>query len=118
MAALLEAGGDLRVATETVRLIIAADPTGDHGNAALMRLYALDGRRADALRHYGHFQQLLEQELGIEPGLATQRLYDEIRTGTLSALGPRRRCATGSATPRRCQAVPLSRQGVRPGARR
>ena len=33
-----------------------------------MRLYALAGRRGDALRQYEHLVRLLDEELGTEPG--------------------------------------------------
>jgi predicted negative regulator of RcsB-dependent stress response len=40
-----------------------------------MRLYALAGRRADAMRQY----EQLREELGSEPGPDAQRLYEEVR---------------------------------------
>jgi DNA-binding SARP family transcriptional activator len=78
-AALLEASGNLEAATDAVRRLVAADPIGEEGHAALMRLYALAGRRPDALRQYEHLCRTLDEELGTEPGPATQRLYEEIR---------------------------------------
>jgi tetratricopeptide (TPR) repeat protein len=42
-------------------------------------LYALAGRRGDALGQYEHLSRLLDEELGTEPGPDTQRLYEEIR---------------------------------------
>jgi DNA-binding SARP family transcriptional activator len=79
LAALLEARGELEAAIEAVRELVAADPTGEDGHAALMRLYALAGRRADALRQYDHLCRTIDEQLGTEPGPATQRLYEEIR---------------------------------------
>ncbi len=79
MAGMLEAAGDVEAAIDGVRRLVAADPTGEEANAALMRLYALAGRRADALRQYEHLSRVLDHELGVEPGPATQRLYEEIR---------------------------------------
>ena len=72
-------GGELEAAIEAVRELVAADPAGEDGHAALMRLYALAGRRADALRQYDHLCRTIDEQLGTEPGPATQRLYEEIR---------------------------------------
>lgn len=97
MATLLEAEGDLGRAIEAVRRIIAADPTGEDGNAALMRLYALAGRRAEALRHYEHFRGVLDRELGAEPAPATRLLCDDIRTRVLSGPPPGELASQGLA---------------------
>src|SRR5262249_28371497 len=62
-------------ATRAVNMLIAADPLLEEGHVRLMRLYALAGRRADAMRQYEH----LREELGDEPGPEAQRLYEEVR---------------------------------------
>src|SRR5262249_25490090 len=74
-AALLESRGDVAGATRAVNMLIAADPLLEEGHVRLMRLYALAGRRADAMRQYEH----LREELGDEPGPEAQRLYEEVR---------------------------------------
>jgi DNA-binding SARP family transcriptional activator len=74
-AALLEGRGDVAGATQFVRLLIAADPANEEAHVRLMRLYALAGRRADALRQY----ELLDDALQREPGAEAQRLYQEVR---------------------------------------
>ncbi len=79
LAGLLEAGGELDAATEVMRRLVAAEPTREESHAGLIRLYALTGRRGDALRQYEQLVQLLDEELGTEPGPDTQRLYEEIR---------------------------------------
>lgn len=48
---------------------------------ALMRLYASDGYRDAALRHYQSLEQQLQQELGISPTPETQALYQAIQDG-------------------------------------
>ena len=78
MSELLEAGGDIAGATEAARLLVAAEPTREESHPALMRLYALAGRRGDALRQYDHLVEVLDNELGIEPGAGVQRLREEI----------------------------------------
>ena len=79
LAGLLEAGGELDAATEVMRRLVAAEPTREESHAGLIRLYALTGRRGDALGQYEQLVRLLDEELGTEPGPDTQRLYEEIR---------------------------------------
>src|SRR5262249_34961575 len=55
------------------------EPTREESHAVLIRLYALAGRRTDALQQYEHLARLLDEELGTEPGPDVQRLYEEIR---------------------------------------
>jgi len=78
MSEVLEAGGDITSATEAVRLLVAVEPTREESHAALMRLYAHAGRRGDALRQYDYLVEVLDNELGIEPGVRVQRLREEI----------------------------------------
>jgi DNA-binding SARP family transcriptional activator len=81
LATLLEAAGDVEGATRAVRRLVAAEPLREDAHAWLMRLHALAGRRAEALREYERLRELLERELDAEPGPDTQRLYEEIRAG-------------------------------------
>jgi DNA-binding SARP family transcriptional activator len=74
-AALLESRGDIAGAIRAVGLLIAADPLQEEAHVRLMRLYALAGRRADALRQYEH----LRDAVGDEPSPEAQRLYEEVR---------------------------------------
>jgi DNA-binding SARP family transcriptional activator len=75
-AGLLESRGDVAGATRSARLLIAADPSDEEAHVRLMRLYALAGRRADAMRQYEH----LRDAIGGGPGPDAQRLYEEVRT--------------------------------------
>ena len=79
LAALLESRGEIAGAARAVGLLIAADPLVEEGHVRLMRLYALAGRRGDALRQYEHLRELLANELGREPAPEAQRLYEEVR---------------------------------------
>jgi DNA-binding SARP family transcriptional activator len=79
LAALLEARGELERAIEIAQQLVAAESTREESHATLIRLYALAGRRSDALQQYEHVVRLLDEELGTEPGPETQRLYEEIR---------------------------------------
>ena len=75
-AALLESRGDVAGATRAVSLLISADPSLEAAHVRLMRLYALAGRRSDAMRQYEHLREALERE----PGPQAQRLYEEVRS--------------------------------------
>src|SRR4029077_10506873 len=66
LSGLLEARGDLDGATDVVRRLVVVEPTREEGHELLIRLYALAGRRADALRQYEQLVQLLDVELGTE----------------------------------------------------
>jgi predicted ATPase len=47
-----------------------------------MRLYALSGRRREALGHYERLREALFKEFGTEPEAPTKRLHQEIWAGT------------------------------------
>jgi DNA-binding SARP family transcriptional activator len=47
--------------------LLALDPLQERAHRALMRLYAGQGRRADALRQFRGCAELLRRELGVEP---------------------------------------------------
>jgi DNA-binding SARP family transcriptional activator len=79
LAALLEARGEIGAALDAARRLVATEPAREDSNALLIRLYALVGRRTDALRQYELLVQLLDEELGAEPGPEVQRLYEEVR---------------------------------------
>ena len=78
-AALLESRGDVEAAARALARIIAVDPLREDAHAWLIRLHALAGRRSDALRQYETLCRVLSEELGEEPSLDTQRLYEEVR---------------------------------------
>ena len=54
------------------------DPLHEATYRRLMRLHALNGDRAAALRVYHTCTSILEQELGVEPGAATHELYERL----------------------------------------
>jgi DNA-binding SARP family transcriptional activator len=84
LAALLEGSGDLAGAVTAVGLLIAAEPLREEAHVRLMRLYALAGRRGEALRQYERLRELLDAGLGVEPGPEAQRLYEEVRVRQVS----------------------------------
>lgn len=58
---------------------LSLDTLHEPAHRTLMALYARDGQRAAALRQYEECARLLEEELGVEPELATVDLYEAIR---------------------------------------
>jgi DNA-binding SARP family transcriptional activator len=54
------------------------DPARERTHRQLMRLRARAGDRTGALRQYERCAEVLEQELGVSPATATQRLHEEI----------------------------------------
>ena len=80
LVALLESRGALDHAIDVVRLLIGADPLREDSHTTLIRLSALAGRRADALRAYERLRTTLAAELGTPPGPTAERLVAEIRS--------------------------------------
>jgi DNA-binding SARP family transcriptional activator/predicted ATPase len=58
-------------------------PWEEEAHQALMRLLARSGQRGAALARYEACRQILEQELGVEPGPETAALYERVRDGDL-----------------------------------
>lgn len=81
LARLREAGGALDGAVSALERIIAVEPTDEMAQASLMRLQALRGDRARAIRQYDVLARTLRDELGLEPQSATRRLRDDILAG-------------------------------------
>ena len=82
LAGLYEESGELEAAVEVLQKVIAEEATREEANAELMRLYALLRRRGEALSQYERLREALRRELGVEPDATTNRLRNEILTGT------------------------------------
>ena len=70
------------------RRLLNLDPLHELAHRYLMKLYALSGQHAAALRQYDNCVTLLDEELGVAPEEETTRLYEEIkarRFGQLTA---------------------------------
>ena len=80
-AGLLEARGELEGAVRAAQRLVAVEPLREDGHVRLIRLYALAGRRGEALRQYQDLREIMERELGIEPSAEAQRLHEEVRAG-------------------------------------
>jgi predicted ATPase/DNA-binding SARP family transcriptional activator len=78
---LLAAGGRQREAAEVYQRAIAHDSLLEGAHRALMRCYARQGERGQALRHYQSLVELLQDEIGADPAPETIALYQQLRCG-------------------------------------
>ncbi|MGW4898471.1 AfsR/SARP family transcriptional regulator, partial [Kitasatospora sp. NPDC004240] len=83
LGGLREARADVDGAAAVLRRAVAADPLHEEASLALMRVYALAGRRHQALHEYDRLAAALDRDTdGVEgPGPAAQRLREQVRTG-------------------------------------
>src|SRR5207302_3731735 len=73
-------------ALATALALIRLDPLHEPAHRALMRLLAMRGRRAEALRQYQVCVDALERELAVSPEPATTELYERLlRAGNVTA---------------------------------
>ncbi len=75
---LLERQGDYRVAIGYARRLLQHDPLDEATYRLLMRLHALDGDRAGALRVYHTCTTALQRELDVQPDAATREAYERL----------------------------------------
>jgi DNA-binding SARP family transcriptional activator len=83
LAGLYEEREEYSPAIESLRRVVAEEPTKEEAHVGLMRLYALRGQQREAILQYERLQKALREELDEEPGDISQRLCEEIRTGQL-----------------------------------
>ncbi|HEX2740255.1 MAG TPA: BTAD domain-containing putative transcriptional regulator [Rubrobacter sp.] len=81
LGALYEERDEYEKGIQTLRSAVAQEPTDEDAHAGLMRLYALSGRRPEALRQYERLRKTLTDKLDIHPTGASVRLYEQIRSG-------------------------------------
>ena len=82
MAMLLDAGGRRERIDSVIALalrILAIDPLQEQVHRTLMRCYAQQGRRAEALRQYDLCRMALWREVRAAPEHETERLQRDIR---------------------------------------
>ena len=75
---LLERQHDYDSAVLYAQRLLQCDPMQEVTYRQIMRLYALNDNRAAALRIYHTCATSLQQELGVEPDLLTQKLYYQL----------------------------------------
>src|SRR5215472_6762485 len=78
LIALLEEERDYDAAIPAAQQLLRQEPLHEATSRQLMRLYALRGDRAAALRVYHTSAKLLERELGTEPSEATRMVYESL----------------------------------------
>ena len=88
LAELQESLRDYPGGIEALQCLLAADPSHEEAHAGLMRLYAMNGQRQQALRQFQTLRQVLQAELDAEPSPAVQALYEAIQSGQLGAVAP------------------------------
>jgi predicted ATPase/DNA-binding SARP family transcriptional activator/DNA-binding CsgD family transcriptional regulator len=81
LARLYEERGEYGPAVGELRRVIAQDPTFEEAHVGLMRLYALVGRKGEALSQYERLREILSKQLGTKPGTATRNLHEDVVTG-------------------------------------
>lgn len=86
---LLEGRQDYRTAIDYARRLVRHDPLQEPSYRRLMRLQAIIGDRAGALRTYHRCVTTLERELSLEPGRATQELYEQLVAVEEAPMPPR-----------------------------
>lgn len=72
---------DPRKETDLAEAIINLDPTHEEACRRLMRAHATLGRTTQALRVYKALWDVLDEDYGMEPSAATQKLVAEIKMG-------------------------------------
>lgn len=75
--------GDLAQGIGVVRRLLSLEPWREEAHRQLMRLLVQDGQRSAALAQYELCRQALAKALGVEPGLETMALYEQLRAGEL-----------------------------------
>jgi DNA-binding SARP family transcriptional activator/predicted ATPase len=78
LIALFEQARDYQAAIRHAETLLSQDPFRETVHQTIMRLHGLNGDRAEALRAYERCATVLRQELGVEPGIATRRMRDQI----------------------------------------
>jgi predicted ATPase/DNA-binding SARP family transcriptional activator/DNA-binding CsgD family transcriptional regulator len=81
LAGIHEQRGEYGPAVEILRRAIAEDPILEEAHAGLMRLYALSGRRRDALQQYERLREVLSRELFAELDATTRQFREDIAAG-------------------------------------
>jgi tetratricopeptide (TPR) repeat protein len=98
--ALIREPSDPRKEGPLAEAILNLDPTHEDACRRLMRARATIGRTADALRAYKALWDLLDEDYGMEPSAATQKLVAEIKMGAYEPDGQTPNAATENPTER------------------
>src|SRR5829696_3881695 len=82
LAGLYEKRKEFGEAIEALQRVVAEGPSQEEAHTGLMRLYALSGRRREALRQYERLREAHFRDFGTEPEAPATRLQEEIWAGT------------------------------------
>jgi len=74
LAGALTARGQFGRAVEAAMVAVQDDPLRESAQRALILAYLGEGNRCDAIRVYGEYVAVLDQQLGLEPSPDLQRL--------------------------------------------
>jgi len=77
------AEGRIAAAIDDLHHLLEHQPWHEEAHHELMRAFALSGQRTAALSQFERCRHILQRELGVQPGAATQALFEQIRSGTL-----------------------------------
>jgi predicted ATPase/DNA-binding SARP family transcriptional activator len=98
--------GRLQDALPHAQRLVALEPTDEAAHRMLIRLYAWQGRWADALRQHQHCLDVLREELDAGPQAETVRLLEELKTrgltpppSAMSVLAPQEPSGSAAALP-------------------
>lgn len=69
------------LAVESAAEAVALDPFRESSYQLLMEAYAATGNRPEAVKTYHRLRGILADELGIDPSVESQALYQELLTG-------------------------------------
>ncbi len=94
---ILEADRDYDAAIKKAQQLLRHDHLHEVTYCRLMRLHALNGDTARALRTYHTCVDTLEKELGLDPGVATRDLYKQLLDRDFEVEAPPRVAEKGTA---------------------
>lgn len=76
-------GGAYTAGIQNASRWIQLDPLSETAYRQMMRMLAFSGQRGEALKQYQRCQQILLNELDVEPDIRTTALYEQIKDGGL-----------------------------------
>jgi predicted ATPase/DNA-binding SARP family transcriptional activator len=85
LSQLESAAGDGAAAVRWLQRALVEDPLHEEAHRRLMTLFALSGRRQQALAQYQRLRQALRREFEDVPDAETRQLYQSILSGTFGA---------------------------------
>jgi predicted ATPase/DNA-binding SARP family transcriptional activator len=85
LARLEDEAGNYASAAEVLHELLVDDPTDEAAHQHLMSVYARNGQRRLALRHFEALKTQMHREIGTDPSAESKRLYEQILTGSFDA---------------------------------